>query len=169
MKSIIKSFLLIAVAAVTVFSCTKEIDVKIVGEPEPSHRVSIRVSSVDTKTVINEGISSASFKWSSDDASRFYLKENAVEGTDIEISSDDSYETITIGATFATESAASYTYSGFLAKNMTAGKKPRVPATQTSTASAYDPDADVLVAKPLDFGSPQDELELQFTRPVVIN
>ena len=169
MKNVIKSFAFIAVAALTVNSCNKESGVQKVVEPSLTHRVSIHVSSADTKTVIDEGGSTASFKWSSDDASRFYLKENAVEGTSISISSTDSYSTITIGATFETESAASYSYTGFLSKNKTGSNKPRVPAIQSSTGIAYDPDADVLVAKPKDFASPQDELELQFTRPVVIN
>lgn len=164
-------FGIIAAAALTAFSCSKEVDLQtpeeLISNPVGTHTVNIRVK--ETKTVIEEGVSAASFKWSSDDADRFYLKENSVEGTGISISSSDSYSTITISATFETESAAEYTYSGFLAKNKTGSNKPRVPAAQTCTGSSYDPNADVLVAKPVSFGSTQDDLELQFTRPVVFN
>jgi|GEM_PF-5136001 len=170
MKNSVK-FGIIAAAALTTFSCSKEVDLltpeELASNTVGTHTVNIRVK--ETKTVIEEGVYAASFKWSSDDASRFYLKENTVEGTGIKISSSDSYSTITISATFETESAAEYTYSGFLAKNKTGSNKPRVPAAQTCTGSSYDPNADVLVAKPVTFDEIQDELELQFTRPVVFN
>lgn len=166
MKNIFR-FGLFAAAALSIFACSK-VDEAQIPEEGYTHTTTIKVKKSITKTVINEGGVNASFKWSSDDASRFYLKENEVEGTGIAIASSDEYSTITITATFATVSAAEYTYSGFLSKYKT-GSNPRVPATQTCTSSSYDPDADILVAKSLSFATTQDNLEMQFARPVVIN
>lgn len=159
---------LYAAAALSIFACSKVDEVQI-PEEGYTHTTTIKVKKSITKTVINEGGVNASFKWSSDDASRFYLKENEVVGTGIAIASSDEYSTITITATFTTVSAAEYTYSGFLSKNKTGTNKPRVPATQTCTSSSYDPNADILVAKSLTYATTQDNLEMQFARPVVVN
>lgn len=176
MKKAIKFFGLFAVAAMTVISCSKEAGLQTPEEPvidsSLTHTVTIKVTDADTKTVINEGVSSASFVWSSDDNTRFYLTETGKAANSISISSSDEYATIKLSATFTQDSTpAEYTYAGFMSKNKTNNtpKKPRVPATQTCTGSSYDPDADVLVAKPLTFNVAQDELEMQFARPVVIN
>ena len=167
MKNIFR-FGLYAAAALSIFACSKVDEVQI-PEEGYTHTTTIKVKKSITKTVINEGGVNASFKWSSDDASRFYLKENEVVGTGIAIASSDEYSTITITATFTTVSAPEYTYSGFLSKNKTGSNKPRVPATQTCTASSYDPNADILVAKSLTYATTQDNLEMQFARPVVVN
>ncbi len=167
MKNIFR-FGLFAAAALSIFACSK-VDEAQIPEEGYTHTTTIKVKKSITKTVINEGGVNASFKWSSDDASRFYLKENEVVGTGIAIASSDEYSTITITATFTTVSAAEYTYSGFLSKNKTGTNKPRVPATQTCTSSSYDPDADILVAKSLTYATTQDNLEMQFARPVVVN
>lgn len=139
--------------------------------PGNTHRVKFYAEQDYTRTVIDEGVSSASFKWSADDASRFVVKENATQGTGVSISSIDSYETMTLGATFANTPAAEYTYTAFLAKNWTddSTPKPYIPSNQTSTSTSYDPDADVLVAQPRTYGSVQDALSLRFGRPAVIN
>ena len=137
---------------------------------EFTHTVLIHAGQPSTRTLINEGVSEATFKWSSDDASRFYLTETGKAGTGIAIASSDEYATVSLSATFTQESApAEYTYAGFLSKNRTGAPYPKIPTAQTSTATSYDPDADILVAKPVTFGSAQDELSLQFGRPVVIN
>lgn len=167
MKKAIRLFGFIAAAAVTLVGCNKELSN--VDTATFTHRVTIHATQPETKTVINEGSSSATFIWSSDDASRFYITENGVAGTGISISSTDDYATMTLGATFETETAESYVYKAVLAKNMTNSKKPRVPNAQTSSATSYDPNADVLVAKDLTFDTPQDEFTMQFMRPVVIN
>ena len=150
----------------TLIACNKEVNVD---TPTFSHRVTIHAAQPETKTVINEGASSATFTWSADDASRFYITENDVAGTGVSITSTDGYATMTLGATFETATADSYVYKAVLAKNLTSSKKPRVPNSQTSSATSYDPNADVLVAKDLTFDDPQDEFSMQFMRPVVIN
>ena len=167
MNRFIKVFGFIAVAAITVIGCANDIEAPV---KEYTHTVLIHAGQPDTRTLINEGVSSASFIWSSDDDTRLYLTETGVAGTDISIATKDAYSTITLSATFSqAEPPANYTYAGFLSKNKTAAPFPKIPTAQTSTATSYDPDADILVAKAVSFGSAQDELSLQFARPVVIN
>lgn len=161
---------LATIAAISFSSCSKnEVDT-----PETpttfTHTVTIKAEVPKTRTAIVEGTDQATFKWSSDDAGRFYLTEAGVAGTGISIDSEDNYQTITLSATFShDETPTSYVYAGFLSKNKTGTPFPKIPASQISTASSYDPNADILVAKPQTFDVAQDELTMQFARPVVIN
>lgn len=172
-----KLFGLLAVAAMTLIGCAKEIEAPenaIINDTQETvvetHTVTISAGAPDTKTVINEGVSSASFKWSSDDASRFHIKENSVSGTSIALETNDDYATIKLTATFATVSADSYTYTAFLAKNVVGGTDPQVPAAQTCTGTTYDPNADILIAQPVtNDGSVLEKLNMKFGRPCVIN
>lgn len=173
MKKTAKIFGFIAVAAMTIVGCAKEIDApkeESLEKGVKTHTVTITTGSPQTKTVINEGLSSASFKWSSDDATRFHVFENEVEGTSIGLETSDEYVTVKLTATFATVSAASYTYNAFLAKNVYNDEYPQVPSAQTCTGSSYDPNSDVLIAKPVtNEGAVLDKLNMQFGRPCVIN
>lgn len=177
MKKTTKLFGLFVVAAMTVIGCAKEIDTpkeEVINEPEEkvvdTHTVTISAGALETKTVINEGVSSASFKWSADDASRFHIWENSEEGSDIALETSDEYATVKLTATFATVSAASYTYTAFLAKNVVSDTDPQVPAAQTCTSTSYDPNADILVALPVtNEGSVLAKLDMRFGRPCVIN
>ena len=177
MKKLIRSFGFIAVAAMTIVGCAKEIDApkeetieKTQEKVVKTHTVTITAGSPETKTNIVEGESSASFKWSSDDATRFHIFENDVEGTSIGLETGDEYVTVKLTATFETVSAASYTYTAFLAKNVYDGDYPQVPSAQTCTGISYDPNADILIAKPvINEGAVLDKLNMQFGRPCVIN
>lgn len=167
MKKILRVFSLIAVTAIIASCADNKIEAPV---KEFTHTVLIHAGQPSTRTLINEGISEATFKWSTDDDSRFYLTETGKAGTGIAIASTDEYATVALSATFTQESApAEYTYAGFLSKNRTGTPYPKIPTAQTSTATSYDPNADILIAKPVTFGSAQDELSLQFARPVVIN
>lgn len=168
MKKTINLIGFIAAAAMAVLGCAKEEKVDIPSGKAFTHTVTFHVA--ETKTLISEGVSSATFKWSSDDADRFYITETGVAGTGISIATNDDYATVTLSATFTQDPApAEYTYAGFLSKNYTDKKYPKIPTAQTSTATSYDPNADVLVAKSATFGSAQDDIALQFARPAVIN
>lgn len=180
MKKTIKLFGLFVVAAMTVIGCAKEVDAPEEATNETpteqstfTHTVTITAGAPTTKTVINEGETSASFKWSSDDATRFHVWENDVKGTAVTLTSEDEYETMKLTATFASVSAASYEYTAYLAKNEyddDGDKYPQVPSEQTCTATSYDPNADILVAQPVtSVGSTLDEIEMRFGRPCVIN
>ncbi len=177
MKKTSKLFGIFAVAAMAVIGCAKEIDApkeEVINEPEEkvveTHTVTISTGAPETKTVINEGVSSASFKWSADDASRFHIWENSVAGTGIALETNDEYATVKLTATFATESAPSYTYTAFLANNVANDSDPQVPAAQTCTGTSYDPDADILVALPAtNEGAVLEKIDMRFGRPCVIN
>lgn len=157
------------IASISFNACTKsEVDLQ---TPEVlTHTVTINAAyAPETRTSIIEGTNSASFIWSDDDASRFVVKENAVKGTDVKLTLSNNNKTATISAIFETEAAETYIYSAYLAKNKTNSGNPKIPATQIPTVSSYDPDADILVAKSLSFNETQDNLSMQFARPVVIN
>lgn len=166
MKNSIKIFGLALLSIAFAASCEKNEELAV--NTRLTHRVTINAGGI-TRTVIDESGATPTFKWSSDDASRFAIKENSTEGTDITLTSGDSYVTMTLGATFATETAAEYKYTASLAKNRTGGGAPKIPASQTSTATSYDPDADILIAKPQTYNSVKNSLSMQFGRPVVIN
>ena len=156
-----------ALAAISFSSCSKtEIDT-----PESlTHAVSIKATNVQTRTSIVEGEDEADFLWSADDNTRFVIKENGVEGQNITLTSTDGYKTATLGATFANSSATSFVYTAFMAGSKTSGGDPQVPATQQSTATSYDPAADILVGEPTpEFTEVQTDLRMNFNRPVVIN
>ena len=165
---------LAAIAAISFSSCSKnEVDT-----PETpttfTHTVTIKAEAPKTRTEIVEGTDQATFKWSENDASRFTVKENNTAGTDVGLTLSNENTTGVLNATFETETAETYVYSAFMAANLTgksgdADRKPKIPAIQNPSSTSYDPDADVLVAKPLSFTDPQDELTMQFARPVVIN
>lgn len=181
MKKTFKFFGLFAVAAMTVIGCAKEEEAQIeeIINEEPqeqsvlTHTVTITAGSPETKTVINEGVSSASFKWSSDDATRFHIWENDVEGSSIALETSDGYATIKLTATFATVTDDSYTYTAYLAKNEyddSGDLYPEVPTAQTCTGTSYDPNADILIAQPVtNEGSVLSKIDMKFGRPCVIN
>lgn len=168
-----KSFLFVglaAIAAISFYSCSKN-EVETPDSPKTfTHTVTIKAGAPETRTEIVMGETSATFKWSADDASRFVIKENNTAGTGISLTSTDDYVTATLGATFATEAADSYEYTAWMSGTKTSsGSNPRIATSQKPTATSFDPKADILVAKPQSFTAPQDELLMQFYRPVVIN
>lgn len=177
MKKTSKFWGAIAIVAMTIIGCAKEIDApqeaiteETQGKVAETHTITITTGSPETKTSIVAGGSSASFKWSSDDATRFHIFENDVEGSSVALETNDEYVTVKLTATFATVDAASYTYSAFLAKNVFDDAYPQVPSAQTCTGSSYDPNADILIAKPVtNEGSVLAKLNMQFGRPCVIN
>ncbi len=163
MKQFVKSISFFAVVAMAAVSCAKTEQDKTTF----THRVYINVDE-PVKTSIVESGDQATFIWSADDASRFTIKENSVEGTDIVLTPSNGYQKMTLAASFATESSSSYTYTALLAVTKTASGKPRVATIQTSDGTSYDPNADVLIAKPQTFDAIQSSLNMQFMRPVVI-
>lgn len=168
---------IIAITAMFVSGCSKSQETLEMQEIRNEkggdfHTVSFSFAknNTETKTYISEGQEGASFRWSEDDATRFTLKENGNTGSSITLTRSSYDAKATLSATFATSSAP-YTYTAFMAKNVTAGGDPKIPAAQTSTASTYDPDADILVANPREYPGPDapSEVTLALARPVVIN
>ena len=177
MRHLLKLFGACAVAALTLAACSRiepDMPEPAGAEPagaEPTHRVLFHTdeSPDDTRTSIQEGGEKAAFRWSADDAARFHVFENGVDGTGLEISSSDSYQTITLGANFEGSPVGPYIYTAFLAAHRSQNGDPAIPAVQTSTNTSFDPDADVLFAPAQYFAEQQDNISLRFARPVVIS
>lgn len=167
MRRSIKILSLLVVAAMTLLGCSKSDEINITKE-STTHRVTINASQPSTKTmIVEDGSSIATFKWSTDDASRFVVKENDVVGTDVELTTTD-YVKMSLSATFEDVAASSYVYTASLAKNRTSAGFPKIPAEQTSSAISYDPDADIIIAEPMTFSVPQESLSMMFQRPAAI-
>ena len=161
---------LAAIAAISFSSCSKN-EVETPDSPKTfTHTVTIKAGAPETRTEIVMGETSATYKWSSDDNKRFIVKENDVRGTNVGISLSEDNTIATFQATFSSTASSEYVYTAFLAGTLTGGDpKPRIPYEQTPTANSYDPDADILIAKPITASTAQEELKMQFYRPVVIN
>ena len=176
MRQVLRFFGACAVAALTLAACSRiEPDLPEPAGTEPAggelpHRVLFHTGGSDqTRTTIQEGGEKAAFRWSADDAARFHVFENGIGGTGLAISSTDSYQTITLGADFDSSPVGPYIYTAFLSRNVSQNGDPSIPAVQTSTGTSFDPDADVLFAPAQYFAERQDDLSLQFARPVVIS
>lgn len=163
MKKIFNLTTFVAVAAMIMTGCSKiETEVTI---SVPTHRVTFEVSEVATKTAF----SGDNIVWSADDATRFAVTENGNEGTGLALELGSENATMQLTATF-TASSAPYEYKAFLSKNRTGGGAPKIPTSQTSTGSTFDPDADVLVARTISgLLERPEKLNMQFARPAVIN
>lgn len=163
MRKILSLIAFAAVAAITVIGCSKvETDESI---SVPTHRVTFEVSEVVTKTAF----SGDAIVWSTDDATRFAVTENDNEGTGLALELGSGNATMKLTATF-TASSAPYEYKASMSKNRTSSGHPKIPTTQTSTGSTFDPDADILVAKTISgVAERPTKIDMQFARPVVIN
>lgn len=163
---------LAAIAAISFSSCSKN-EVDTPDTPSTfTHTVTIKAEAPQTRTEIVEveGDDQATFKWSSDDASRFVIKENNVAATGVSLSLSEGDKKAAIAATFETATASSYEYTAWMSGSKTnSGTNPRISTSQKPTASSYDPNADILVAKSQSFTTAQNELLMQFYRPLVIN
>lgn len=161
---------LAAIAAISFSSCSKN-EVETPDTPKTfTHTVTIKAGAPETRTEIVMGETSASYKWSADDASRFVIMENDVKGTDVALSLSEENTKATISATFTTEDTDSYNYTAWMSGTKTSsGSNPRIATSQKPTTTSFDPKADILVAKPQSFTAAQNKLLMQFYRPVVIN
>lgn len=169
MRNTMKSFGFLAVVALAVLACNKVDGLKPVDEGTGSHTVTILLNQPETKTSIVEGASSDTFLWSADDGSRFAVWENTESASAVTLDIASGNETMAINATFSGSETAPYTYKAIMAKNVDGYGKPYVPDAQNTAASSYDPDADILVGKPVTESTRPATLSMQFQRPVVIN
>jgi hypothetical protein len=168
MRKYMKSFGLLAVAAVAVLACNK-VEVKPMEEANGTHAITFILNQPETKTSIVEGDATDTFLWSDDDAARFLVWENDDKASDVALDIATGNETMAITATFSGTASSPFTYKAVMAKNVDGSDKPVVPASQKTAAGSYDPDADILVAKPVTEDDQPATLSMQFQRPVVIN
>lgn len=166
MKRTFKSILSVAAAAMAFTACNVE-PVEAPVETVGAHKVSFVASQVDTKTTmsINEGI--ASFAWEEADCDGFYIYENGVIADDYTADINDD-GLIEIMADFKGEGSSPFTYTGFMSLYTLEGA-PAVADSQTDNG-AYDPVSDILIAKPVESESLDEEIvSFQFKRVVAIN
>lgn len=135
------------------------------------HTITITTAPLETKTAVAVDMTNntLAFSWSGDDGDRLVIKENGVAGT-ISGFSIDANGVASFQATFPPASPApdSYEYTGFLAANRTSGGYPRILDKQYPTATSFDPDADVLFAKPITTTSLPNSFSMQYQRAVAI-
>ena len=165
MKTCLKALGLVAVAATALFGCAKPFEQDL----PLTHRVTIRFADDATKTEIVEGEDFNTFKWSPLDGDRFTVLENDQVAKSVELVSEDQYVTASLNVEFDVTDAAYYTYNATLAASYEDGIA-TLPSGQITSSTTYDPDADILVAKPLGpFEEAQDNLVMRFKRPVAIS
>lgn len=173
-----KNYSLILSAAalfVTLCACSK---VEVSSEVTPAtHSVTFIADAVSTKTAIggDDSEGSAYFVWTEADAQYLRLYENGVASTTafttgLSITISDDGKTASFTSSFGDSEASSFVYSGYLSKEYSESKNPKMSTTQTCTAEAYDSSADILIAKSTDsYSEKPSSVSLQFYRPVVIN
>lgn len=163
MKKIFNLTTFVAAAAMTVIACSK-VETEVTTSV-PTHRVTFEVGEAATKTAF----SGDAIVWSTDDATRFVVTENGNEGSELALELGAGNATMKLTATF-TASDAPYEYKASMAANRTGTGHPKIPTSQSSTGSTYDPDADILVARTISgVEEKPTKLDMQFARPAVIN
>ena len=168
MKTMYKSIMLIAAAAMTFAGCNVE-PIETPEETTYTHTVTFIACQDDTKTTmdINNGV--ASFDWDTADINYFYIYENAYTNKAKDaVGRIDENGKMQITATFENGGTAPFKYFGFFAP--TFFTYPQVPAAQTDNGK-YDPMADILIAKPVTIDASQSgkAISFQFKRIVAIN
>lgn len=156
MRKILSSILLIAVAAMTSVSCINE-DTAPVNETKSS-TISLSANVVDTKTYIVED-EEVAVLWGNDEYVQLYYN----DGTNHYVKSKDNVDafygkaTATFSFDIEYEEVESYILGGvYPASAVTSNDdetapnayKVDLPATQTATASSYDPTAFIMIMKP---------------------
>lgn len=176
MKKIVFTSAVLA-ALISFGSCQKEIDV--IGEDSIKDKVTFTFTAEkagETRTAAEEGESSVSYIWTSEDLTNTHLylvtkneedKDVLSEVEDITVSKDSDSKKLSITATV--DEAESYTFRAVVAGDMTTGGSPKVNTSQNPNGIInYDPNTDILVSSDLTATSPSDLL-LSFERKVVIN
>lgn len=179
MKKIFMFLSFIAVAAMGVTACHNEFEETNVNNPEviPSEvLISFVADATTTRTAVDTSSDEAPvFSWSDDETF------TVLEQTDaLAVSSNVTYEKVegkaNITAAFATnEGKAEYKYvtvypaSGFKSAESIDAATLQLPATQTMAEASYDPNADLMVSKPVVVDAQPTAAQLvEFTRMAAV-
>ena len=161
MKKTLYHIGMLAAAALAFVACSKEVAVNELQE-EVTHVAHVVLSkSVDTKTAVVEGETSASYIWTEGDEDYlniyecYYTSTENEDGetvvsknhnkgtiTNIEYSAD--YKTATLTVSFTGNPTGPYTYEAIYAKSVSSNYNPTIQSTQQPKADNYDPAADVM-------------------------
>ena len=185
MKKITKVFAVVAGLA-AIFSCDKEIEVSV--NPGPAESVDMVEMTIQASGLADEGsktaISGNNVVWNTTGE---YLKvfqdvDSSVVGADSSVGvTADEGATMTFGVSFEAASGTSFKYYAFYPKSALQSGQTltsetslesvciNTPASQTPTATSFDPAADLLIAKMVDNGGEQaTSLNMQFARVVAV-
>ena len=124
---------------------------------------------VDTKTMVVEGTTTATYKWCEGDDQYLHVYENGSEGTieEFTLSSDNTKATLTVSFTGG---SAPYTYKAMYATEISSSNKnPKIQAEQHPTATSFDPAADILFSKEIKSETAATTLSFTMGRPVTVN
>lgn len=179
MKKIFMFLSFVAVAAMGLTACHNEFEETNVNNPEviPSEvLISFVADATTTRTAVDTSSDEAPvFSWSDDETF------TVLEQTDaLAVSSNVTYEKVegkaNITAAFATnEGKAEYKYvtvypaSGFVSAESIDAATLQLPATQTMAEASYDPNADLMVSKPVVVDAqPTVAQQVEFTRVAAV-
>ncbi|MBR4951576.1 MAG: BACON domain-containing protein [Alistipes sp.] len=170
MKNLFKNLMLVAVAAMGFTAC-EQVGVESVAPVAPEVKMTVIAGMDDTRTYIDED--SKKVMWSEDDKLMVIENEDTFRKTsDIVIDGEGKAQ---FAVSFP-ETAGAVTYNAvFPASAVNTGAdftaeelELQVKSTQWATAESFDPTADLLVAKQLEFDAQPEELNMQFKRLVAL-
>lgn len=160
---------MLAVAALAFLACNKETEVN--QNTGDKHYATISLSKTeDTKTMVDESGSKATYKWNDDDDQYIHVYENGTAGTveSFVLNTEKTVATLTVS--FTGTPTAPYSYEAKYAKTLSGSKNPLIPAEQSPLNSTFDPAADVLVSKTIsDDSNRLTELTFTMGRPATVN
>ena len=170
MKNLFKNLMLVAVAAMGFTAC-EQVGVESVAPVAPEVKMTVIAGMDETRTYIDEANSIV--KWSEGD--KLMVIENeatfrktsdiAIDGegkAQFAVSFPETAGAVTYNAIFP--ASAVNTGADFTAEEL----ELQVKSTQWATAESFDPTADLLVAKQLEFDAQPEELNMQFKRLVAL-
>lgn len=165
------NYLGMAVAIALAFTaCNKKEEDTSANRAGEKHYVTFNLGKdVDTKTMVVEGTTTATYKWCEGDDQYLHVYENGTEGTieEFTLSSDNTKATLTVSFTGG---SAPYTYKAMYATEISSSNKnPKIQAEQHPTATSFDPAADILFSKEIKSESAATTLSFTMGRPVTVN
>ena len=169
MKNLFKNLMLVAVAAMGFTAC-EQVGVESVAPVAPEVKMTVIAGMDETRTYIDEANSIV--KWSENDQLMVIENEDTFRKTsDIDIDGEGKAQ---FAVSFP-ETAGAVTYNAvFPASAVNTGDftaeelELQVKSTQWATAESFDPTADLLVAKQLEFDAQPEKLNMQFKRLVAL-
>lgn len=153
MKKIVKSFILVAAAAMGFTACQKEIQEE-VPVNEGTVQVTFVSGSPETKTTVDTPDGKPVFAWGENETFAVLEQtDDLAEATAVTYVKDDEGKA-NITATFAANTdmseykyATIYPASGYVSAESLASATLSLPAVQTMAEGSYDPDADLMVSE----------------------
>ena len=170
MKNLFKNLMLVAVAAMGFTAC-EQVGVESVAPVLPEVKMTVIAGMDETRTYIDE--ENNKVQWGENDQLMVIENEDTFRKTsDIVIDGEGKAQ---FAVSFP-ETAGAVTYNAiFPASAVNTGAdftaeelELQVKSTQWATAESFDPTADLLVAKQLEFGAQPEELNMQFKRLVAL-